>query len=456
VTEELISFASKQDMLAKSKQFWNPDKTQFWIDSGVPLVIDRREGYFIYDVEGKRLIDVHLNGGTYNLGHRNPEVAAAVTAAMQRFDIGNHHFPSLARTALAEALVKTAPGAVDSPPKGGPRGPGGNGFPPGSGGSPGGSPPRGLTKVMYGSGGGEAIDIALKSARHATKKRGIVSVAKAYHGHTGLAVAAGDERFATLFLADRPDEFSHVPFNDLDAMEAALRGRDVAAVIMETIPATYGFPLPEPGYLAGVKKLCERYGALYIADEVQTGLMRTGELWAISKHGVVPDILVSGKGISGGMYPVSVVLATEAAAGWLTEDGFAHMSTFGGAELGCVAALKTLEITTRPEVRSMVHYIAAMFTDGLGKIQAQYPDWFTGIRQDGLVMGLEFGHPQGAKFVMKRLYENGVWAIFSTLDPRVLQYKPGILLTPALGEELLERTEVAIGKAREDVPRGQR
>jgi acetylornithine/succinyldiaminopimelate/putrescine aminotransferase len=424
VTEELISFASKQDMLAKSKQFWNPDKTQFWIDSGVPLVIDRREGYFIFDVEGTRLIDVHLNGGTYNLGHRNPEVAAAVTAAMQRFDIGNHHFPSLARTALAEALVSTAP--------------------------------EGLAKVMYGSGGGEAIDIALKSARHATKKRGIVSVAKAYHGHTGLAVATGDERFATLFLADRPDEFTHVPFNDLDAMEAALRGRDVAAVIMETIPATYGFPLPAPGYLAGVKKLCERYGALYIADEVQTGLMRTGELWAISKHGVNPDILVSGKGISGGMYPVSVVLATEAAAGWLTEDGFAHMSTFGGAELGCVAALKTLEITCRPEVRSMVHYIAAMFTEGLSKIQAQYPDWFTGIRQDGLVMGLEFGHPQGAKFVMKRLYETGVWAIFSTLDPRVLQYKPGILLTPALGEELLERTEVAIAKARDDVARGAR
>jgi len=155
------------------------------------------------------------------------------------------------------------------------------------------------------------------------------------------------------------------------------------------------------------------------------------------------------------MYPVSVVLASEAAAGWLTEDGFAHMSTFGGAELGCVAALKTLEITCRPEVRSMVHYIAEMFTDGLSKIQAAYPDWFTGIRQDGLVMGLEFGHSQGAKFVMKRLYENGVWAIFSTLDPCVLQYKPGILLTPGLCEELLERTEVAIGKARDDTARGR-
>ena len=213
-------------MLERSRRFWNPGKTQFWADSGIPLVIDRREGYFIYDVGGKRLIDVHLNGGTYNLGHRNPEVTAAVTAAMQRFDIGNHHFPSLARTALAEALISTAP--------------------------------PGLAKVVFGSGGGEAIDIALKTARHATKKRRIVSVAKAYHGHTGLAVATGDERFATLFLSDRPDEFTHVPFNDLAAMEGALRGRDVAAVIMETIPATYGFPLPAPGYLEGTKTLCER------------------------------------------------------------------------------------------------------------------------------------------------------------------------------------------------------
>jgi acetylornithine/succinyldiaminopimelate/putrescine aminotransferase len=426
VTEELISFASKQDMLAKSKQFWNPDKTQFWQDAGVPLVIDRRDGYYIYDVDGKRLIDTHLNGGTYNLGHRNPEVVAAVTAAMQRFDIGNHHFPSLARTALAEVLLRTAP------------------------------PGSHLAKVMYGSGGGEAIDIALKSARHATGKRKIVSIAKAYHGHTGLAVATGDERFATLFLADRPDEFTQVPFNDLAAMEDALRGRDVAAVIMETIPATYGFPLPAPGYLAEVKRLAERYGALYIADEVQTGLMRTGELWAISKHGVAPDLLVAGKGISGGLYPISVVLATDQASSWLSEDGFAHMSTFGGAELGCVAALKTLEISTRPEVRSGVHYIASAFTEGLTRIQQRFPDWFTGIRQDGLVMGLEFGHAEGAKPVMKRLYENGVWAIFSTLDPRVLQYKPGILLNPDLCEELLERTEVAIGLARDDMARGGR
>src|SRR6201986_700465 len=95
---------SKAQMLAASQQYWNPGKTQFWLDEGVPLVIDRREGYFLHDVDGKTLIDVHLNGGTYNLGHRNPEVVAAVISAMDRFDVGNHHFPSLARTPLAEAL----------------------------------------------------------------------------------------------------------------------------------------------------------------------------------------------------------------------------------------------------------------------------------------------------------------------------------------------------------------
>jgi acetylornithine/succinyldiaminopimelate/putrescine aminotransferase len=307
--------------------------------------------------------------------------------------------------------------------------------------------PEGITKVIYGSGGGEAIDIALKTARHTTQKRKIVSIAKAYHGHTGLAVATGDDRFSKLFLADRPEEFLQVPFNDIAAMEEALRGRDVAAVIMETIPATYGFPLPEPGYLESVKQLCEQYGALYIADEVQTGLMRTGELWGISKHGISPDILVAGKGISGGMYPISAVLVAEHAAGWLTEDGFGHISTFGGAELGCIAALKALEICNRPETRSMVHYISDLIGEGLRGIRNDHPDWLVGIRQNGVVIGLEFAHPQGAKFVMRHLYENGVWAIFSTLDPRVLQYKPGILMRPELCEELLDRTEVAVRKA---------
>jgi acetylornithine/succinyldiaminopimelate/putrescine aminotransferase len=411
-----FSFESKTEVLERAKTFWNPDKTQFWTDSGVDLVIDRREGYFLWDMGGRRLIDMHLNGGTYNLGHRNPEVMQAITDGMAHFDVGNHHFPSVARTALAQRLVETAPASI--------------------------------TKVAFGSGGGEAIDIALKSARHATQRRKIVSIVKAYHGHTGLAVATGDDRFAKLFLSDNPDEFLQVPFNDVDAMERVLATGDIAAVIMETIPATYGFPLPAPGYLEAVKAATEKHGTLYIADEVQTGLMRTGELWGITKHGIEPDILVTGKGLSGGMYPITAALLGERAARWLEEDGFGHISTFGGAELGCVAAMKTLEISTRPEVRSMVHYIADLFDHGLRRIQADHPDWFIGIRQNGVVIGLEFDHPEGAKFVMRELYENGVWAIFSTLDPRVLQFKPGLLLSRELCEDVLDRLDVAVGRAK--------
>ena len=153
---ELIRFTSKKELLAKAERFWNPGKTRFWTQSGVPLVIGRREGYVIHDVDGKRLIDMHLNGGTYNLGHRNPEIVAALTQAVAYFDIGNHHFPSVARTALAQALVATAP--------------------------------DGIAKVMYGSGGGEAM--TSRSSRPGTPRgrRRVVSVAKAYHGHTGLAV----------------------------------------------------------------------------------------------------------------------------------------------------------------------------------------------------------------------------------------------------------------------------
>lgn len=415
----------KLEFLERSKAFWNPGKTQDWQDMGVDLVIDRREGYHLYDMDGRRLIDVHLNGGTYNLGHRHPELVEVLKAATGRFDMGNHHFPALARTALAEALAACTPGN--------------------------------LQYTIYGSGGGEAIDIAIKTARHTAQKRKIVSIVNAYHGHTGLAVKAGAERFSKPFLSeDTEGEFIQLPFNDLQAMEDALKGRDVAAVLMETIPATYGFPMPQEGYLPGVKRMCDKYDALYIADEVQTGLMRTGDMWAITRYGVEPDILVTGKGISGGLYPIACVVVSERCAGWLKQDGFGHMSTMGGAELGCIVAMKTLEIVQRPEVRAMVRYIADYIRHGLNEIQAEYPDFFTGIRQHGVVMGLEFNHQQGAKPVMKHLYENGVWAIFSTLDPSVLQFKPGVLMTQAGCEDLLRRVEIAIGLARTEIMGGRR
>lgn len=413
-------FADKEDFFARSKRHWNPHKTQFWRDAGVDLVLDRREGYGLHDWSGKRLIDMHLNGGTYNLGHRNPELVRALVDATRWFDVGNHHFAALARTALAEDLAATTGGK--------------------------------LRYAVYGSGGGEAVDIALKTARHATKRRKIVSIRKGYHGHTGIALGTADDRYSKPFLSDRPDEFVQVPFNDLDAMEDALRGGDAAAVIVETIPATYGFPMPAPGYLPAVKALCERHGALFVADEVQTGLMRTGRMWAIHGYGVEPDLLVTAKGLGGGLYPLGCALVGEAHAGWLREDGFAHISSGGGAELGCCVAIKALEITQRPEVVGNGRRVAGFFAAELARVRALHPNFFVGVRQNGLVMGLEFDHPEGAKHVMRRLHAHGVWAIFSQLDPRVLQWKPGLLLTPELCREVVAILETSVGEAERDLP----
>lgn len=413
ILEKMIK---KESVLEKSTKWWNPGKTIQWQKDGVDLVMGKREGYFFYDLNGKKLMDVHLNGGTYNLGHRNPEVIAALQEGMKEFDIGNHHFPSVMRAQLAEELNKVTP--------------------------------DNLKYSIFSSGGSEAIDVALKCARYATKRKKIISIKNGYHGHTGLAVSIGNERYSRPFLSEgNPEEFVQVPFNDLEAMEASLANEDAACVIIETIPATYGFPLPEEDYLPKVKALCEKYGTLYIADEVQTGLMRTGEMWGVEVYGVKPDILVTSKGFSGGIYPIAATVVSEVAGKWMNEDGFAHISTFGGSELGCIVAMKVLEISQRNELKDNVHFVSNYLRQGLEAIKVQHGDFFVGIRQLGTVMGLEFNHSEGAKHVMRALYENGVWAIYSMLDPRVLQFKPGLLINKEYCDELLTRVEHSIKQA---------
>jgi acetylornithine/succinyldiaminopimelate/putrescine aminotransferase len=403
----------KQSVLDQAERFVCPHRVRALRALGVDLVIGRREGYRLWDLGGRALLDFHLNGGVFNLGHRNPELVAALTEALETLDIGNHHFPSVERAALGEAIAALAPGD--------------------------------LRYSVFASGGGEAIDVALKTARRATKRRRIVSIEGGYHGHTGLALAAGDENAARRFFSEgAPGEFTHVPFNDLGAMEAALAAGDVAAVILETIPATSGFPPPADGYLERVRALCARHGTLYVADEIQTGLGRTGPLWAIEGYGVEPDILVTGKGLSGGLYPIAAAVLSERVAGWLDEDGWGHVSTFGGAEVGCRVARKVLEMTTRPAVAANVAALAGQIGEGLRALQARHPQWLLEIRQRGLVIGLRFAHSQGGMLMSKALHDAGLWAMFAGFEPAVLQFKPGLLLDAALAAEALERLEDGI------------
>ncbi len=405
--------ARKAEALRLAKEFVCPGKVDTFTNVGIDLVIGERKGPYIYTLDGRRLIDCHLNGGTFNLGHRNPDIVATLESAVQTLDIGNHHFASEARNACAQTLARLTPGD--------------------------------LHYTVFGSGGGEAIDVAMKTARHVTQRRKIVGIHGGYHGRTGLSGTVGDDAAARFFLSGGGEgETENVTFNDLDAMDAVLRKGDTAAVLMETIPATLGFPMPAAGYLAGVKKLCEKHGALYIADEVQTGLGRTGTLWAIENYDVEPDILVTAKGLSGGMYPISATVISKQHGGWLAENGFAHVSTFGGAEIGCRVADKVLglcsDVTTLQRVGAMSDY----FGQGFERLMAEYPNKFLEVRRKGLVMGLKFAGDVGGVMMSKALYDNGVWAMFSGFDLAVLQFKPSLLVDKSTADETLSRFQKAL------------
>jgi len=409
-TQDKSSSDKKFSILKDSYNYLYPGRVSRLSEGGINFVPDKRAGYRYTDVDGHEVLDLHLNGGTFNLGHRHPNLVKVLEESLQHYDIGNHHFPSEPKAKLAKALIESTPGDMQY--------------------------------VVLTPSGSEANDVAIKSARFATGRRKVVALDAGYHGRTGLSGAAGDNESATFFHSDYPDEFTKVPFNDLRAMECALSANDVAIVLMETIPATYGFPLPADGYLSGVKKLCETYGTLFLADEVQTGLGRTGHPWAIEAWGVEPDMIVTGKGLSGGLYPMAAVIMNKKCGHWLVENGWGHVSTFGGSDLGCMIALEALKLSTSKATLSNVNHQAQYLRQGLDAIKPRFP-FFQEIRQKGLVMGLKFTDSTIAYGMMRALYENGIWAIVAAFDESVLQFKPGLLVDQAFCDEILKRFENA-------------
>ncbi|MCA9620930.1 MAG: aspartate aminotransferase family protein, partial [Myxococcales bacterium] len=260
-------FADRETTFERFAAHVSRGKVATYEQYGFDAVMGRREGVRFWDAFSDRsFINCHCNGGVFNLGHRPPEVLRAVVTALESLDIGNHHLVSGFRAQLAQRLSATTD--------------------------------HRLSGVVFGVGGGEANDLALKLAFAHTGRRGVVSAHGGYHGHTGLAVATGDASYREPFHVALPG-FVQVPFDDLEALDRAVDD-EVAAVILEPIPATLGMALPSPGYLAGVQRLCRERGVVFIADEVQTGLGRTGRIWCHQHDDLEPDVVVTGKGLSGG------------------------------------------------------------------------------------------------------------------------------------------------------------
>ena len=387
-------------------------KAEFFAGAGIDFVMGQREGLVIRDIDGHALLDCHCNGGVFNLGHRHPRIVAALQRAAAELDIGNHHLISEARALLGEKLAEIAPGDIN--------------------------------RVILGVSGGEAVDMALKLARGHTGRSRIISAQGGYHGHTGLALAAGDAQYRQPFGPPAPG-FQQIPFGDLDAL-ANVMAEDVAAVIFETIPATVGILLPPEDFYAGVRELCDRYGAVMIIDEVQTGLGRCGQFWGIDTYGVVPDIIVAGKGLSGGLYPMSATLYRDALNPFMHDNPFIHVSTCGGAEIGCHITLEVLNILTEPDFLAHVNELAAQFTQGLAVLQERHPRTLVEVRQRGLMMGLRLARPEFGPLFTRIGFSAGLLAIYANNDPSVVQLLPPLIISAAEAAQIMGRLEVTFSE----------
>jgi putrescine aminotransferase len=406
----------KQAVFEKYAKHISSKKAKFFLDVHIDFIFGKRDGPFVWDLDGsRRLINCHSNGGVYNLGHRNPQIISAMTDALAYLDIGNHHFVSKQKADLAEKLAAVSPGDLDC--------------------------------VVFGVSGGESIDTAIKIARKATGRRGIISAIGGYHGHTGLALAAGDGKFRDPFLSSSSD-FIQIPFNDVDVLKTEIHP-DAAAVILETIPATLGMPIASDDYFIRVKQLCEKNGSLLIIDEVQTGLGRTGNFWGIEQYHTVPDIIVTAKGLGGGIYPVTATILKKNLESVFHDDPFIHISTCGGADIGCVVAQKVIEISSQPEFLDHVRDLAKIFADGVERIRLKYPSILYEVRQKGLMCGLKTAHKDLGPLLTKTCFDAGLLCIYAGNDTSVLQFLPVLNIDIALAHEILDRLEKAFEKAGE-------
>ncbi len=406
---------NKQSIIKDFGAHVSAGKAAFYKKYGMNFVMGRREGPWLYDIDDeKRLFNCHSNGGVFNLGHRHSEIVDTLRTALDDLDIGNHHLMSRERTLLAKQLTDSMPGD--------------------------------LNICIFGVGGGEAIDLALKLALGHTKRRKIISANGGYHGHTGLALSVGDAQYREPFGVGLAD-MVQIPFNDSSALEAVLDDQ-VAAVILETIPATLGMVMPQPGYLEQVRSLCDKNGTLLIMDEVQTGLGRTGKLWAFEHAKITPDMVVIGKGLSGGIYPISATIIREPLDTIFKEDPFIHISTFGGSELGCRVGQKVVSISSDDHFLERVQNAGHKIREGLEMLKNKYQKFFTGIRQSGLMIGLELRDDYAGPALTKAAYDHDLLIIYANNDTSICQFLPPLTITDAEIDLVIQKLDKSLNSAR--------
>ena len=372
------------------------------------------QGCYFEDILGRKFIDCLGGYGIYSAGIKHPKVVKAVADQLQRMPLSSQELLDPLRGALAKLLGEIAPGD--------------------------------LQYCFFINNGTDAIEGALKLARLYTGRTNFISSLRGFHGKScGSLSLMGKWEYREPFLPLLPG-IHFVEFGDAEAVEDELyksdaTGNGMAAVILEPIQGEAGAIVPPKDFWPRVRKACDEYGALLIADEVQTGLGRTGKMFGVEHWNTVPDIMCLGKALGGGVMPLSAFLSTPKIWQKLETNPFIHTSTFGGNPLACAAGIAAINVTLEEDLPAQAHRKGKYLLSELIALQIRYDRIVKEARGKGLLLGLEFMNTEIGYRVVSGLFRRGILVAGTLTNSKVVRIEPALNVPEALLDDILDKME---------------
>lgn len=395
-----------EETISKYEKYINPAQAKLFRFMGLGSIEASAEGWTITDSEGRQFTDFLGGYGMFAVGHRNPKVVEAVERELHGMPMCGKVLFNRPMADLAEALAEITPGD--------------------------------LQYSFFVNSGTEAVEGCLKMARLATKRTKFVAAKDAFHGKTmGSLTATGRDLYRQPF---QPllNGFTHVPFGDAAALEAVV-DEETAAVILEPIQGEGGIIVPPAGYLKQAKAICEAKGALLIADEVQTGIGRTGTWFGCNHDGVAPDLMACAKALGGGVMPIGAIVGSPKAWEGLIEAPFLHTSTFGGNQLACAAGVATIQYIKEENLLVRSSEVGAYLKAGLQKIAEEFPSVIKEVRGTGMMLGIELTKEGAGGMLMSLMIDKNVIVAYTLNNPKVIRMEPPLIVPKEVVDEVLAK-----------------
>ncbi|HEY5675050.1 MAG TPA: putrescine aminotransferase [Malonomonas sp.] len=372
------------------------------------------QGSIMIDALGREYIDALGGFGIYSAGIRHPEIVAAVKAQLDRSPQYSQEMLDPLRAHLGKVIANLTPGD--------------------------------LQYMFFNNSGTEATEGAMKLAKFYTGRSGFISTTGAFHGKSLGSLSVMGKACFRKPLMPLLGNTRHVPFGDADALEQLLAiceqvGDDIAGFIAEPVQGEAGGVVPPDDYWPRVREICDRYGILLIADEVQTGLGRTGKIFGVDNWNVVPDIMTLGKALGGGVMPMAAFVASPKIWKVMEPNPFMHTSTTGGNPLACSAALAYINVMLKEDLPGQAAEKGAYVMGRLAELKAKYPQVLAGYRGKGLLIGMEFATDETGYKVASGLFKRHVLTAGTLTNAKAIRIEPALNIPYELLDEILNRLE---------------